>query len=187
MLRSRSPIVVVQLHTVWNMWNWRKRAWTKFRCQGPGRILSGPGLDKCKGSEISWIVKWIFSEIQIFASSITGTLIQLVNSLEIHFRIWNLSWFGGKNLFCAIPTLQKKKLQVFFGIVVIQINQKLHLSHCNSCMITETLPISRMEKTCIRTHLHKMTIQLLLTVPINFLLFVNYCHFNNLHTKIGFT
>ena len=40
MLRSRSPIVVVQLQTVGNMWNWRKRAWTKFRCQGPDKRVS---------------------------------------------------------------------------------------------------------------------------------------------------
>ena len=39
-ISSRSPIVVVQFQTAGNMWNWRKRASTKFRCQEPDSVTN---------------------------------------------------------------------------------------------------------------------------------------------------
>ena len=77
MLRSRSPIVVVQLQTVGNMWNWGKRASTKFCCQGPVNTEICLVYQNCQ-----WM--WYLCLVFIYASVIQRlTILEHKNDLVL--------------------------------------------------------------------------------------------------------
>ena len=79
MLISRSPIVVVQLQTVGNMWNWRKQASMKFCCQGPV-------LDMCRPQDPPFQAFFPHFGVPSFQALFTSRAPVIVFNKLLHFQ-----------------------------------------------------------------------------------------------------